>query len=57
VARSAQALTHSAPPDTWSEGVVLQHTLPVLYSHCLDTEVAVAKVMTAGGITAGDLQL
>jgi hypothetical protein len=41
--------------DTWSEAGVLQHAFPVLYSHCLDTDVTVADVMVVGGFTTSSL--
>jgi hypothetical protein len=42
--------------DTWSEVGVLWHALPTLYSHCLDTDITVAEMMSVGGFTTGNLQ-
>lgn len=42
--------------DTWSVTGVLRDALPALFSHCLDPDVTVAEVVSAGGLSDKALQ-
>jgi hypothetical protein len=42
--------------DEWAEAGRLAKLLPVLYSHCLDTDATVEEVLAAAGMTSDQLQ-